>query len=76
LGVKKEKIGLEDRNGIWSPKSVWSCDMSIDLEFYMKQEKYYFGVKKVKISLANPETELGAQNKFGRVIYPSFENFI
>jgi hypothetical protein len=50
--------------------------MSIDLEFYMKQEKYNFGVKKVKISLPNPETELGAQNKYGRVIYPSFENFI
>jgi hypothetical protein len=30
---------LESKNGNWAPKSVWSCDISNDREFYMKQEK-------------------------------------
>jgi hypothetical protein len=30
LGVKKAKISLQ------MPKSVWSCDMSVDREFYMQ----------------------------------------
>jgi hypothetical protein len=41
----------------------------------MKQEKYTFGVKKAKISLQSPKTEFEAQHKYGRVIYPSIENF-
>jgi hypothetical protein len=32
----------EPKNGVWGPKSVWSCDISIDREFYMEQEKIYF----------------------------------
>jgi hypothetical protein len=49
FGVKKAKIGPQPKNGIWGPKSIWSCDISIDQEFYMEQEKYTFGVKKAKI---------------------------
>jgi hypothetical protein len=26
----------EPKNGIWGPKSVWSCDISIDRKFYME----------------------------------------
>jgi hypothetical protein len=33
------------------------------------------GVKKVKISLQSPKTEFGAQDQYGRVLYPSFGNF-
>jgi hypothetical protein len=37
LGVKKTTKGPQrPKNGIWSPKSVWSCDKSIDREFDMK----------------------------------------
>jgi hypothetical protein len=32
-------------------------------------------VKKAKIGLESPKTEIGAQNQFGRVIYPSIGNF-
>jgi hypothetical protein len=31
----------EPKNGIWDPKSVWSCDISIDREFYIEHEKIY-----------------------------------
>jgi hypothetical protein len=33
------------------------------------------GVKKAKIGLQSPKTEFGAQNQYGRVIYPSIGNF-
>jgi hypothetical protein len=33
------------------------------------------GVKKAKISLQSSNTEFGAQNQYGRVIYPSIGNF-
>jgi hypothetical protein len=29
----------EPKTGIWGPKSVWLCDVSIDREFYVEQEK-------------------------------------
>jgi hypothetical protein len=31
----------EPKNGIWGPKSVWSCDISIDREFYIEHEKIF-----------------------------------
>jgi hypothetical protein len=61
--------------GIWGPKSVWSCDISIEREFHMKQKKYSWRVKKTKISLQSPKTEFGAKNQYGRVTYPSIGNF-
>jgi hypothetical protein len=37
--VKKgENKPSEPKNGIWAPKSVWSCDVSIDREFYIQHE--------------------------------------
>jgi hypothetical protein len=33
------------------------------------------GVKNAKMSLQSPKTEFGAQNQYGRVIYPSIGNF-
>jgi hypothetical protein len=48
-GQKGKKTPPEPKNGIWRPKSVWSCDMSIDQEFYMEHEKIYFwGSKRQK----------------------------
>jgi hypothetical protein len=42
----------------------------------MEQEKIHFwGVKKAKIGPQSPKTEFGAQNQYGRVIYPSIGNF-
>jgi hypothetical protein len=32
----------EPKNGIWGPKSVWLCDMSIDQEFNIDEENIYF----------------------------------
>jgi hypothetical protein len=34
------------------------------------------GVKKAKIGPQSPKTEFGAQNQYGRVIFPSIGNFI
>jgi hypothetical protein len=36
-GQKGENRLPELNNGIWGPKSVWSCDISIVREFYMAQ---------------------------------------
>jgi hypothetical protein len=33
------------------------------------------GVRKAKIGFQSPKTEFGAQNQYGRVIYPSIGNF-
>jgi hypothetical protein len=44
----------EPKNGSWGPKSIWSCDISIDREFHMEQEKIYFWGSK---------TEFGAQKR-------------
>jgi hypothetical protein len=41
-GEKCKNRPSEPKNGIWAPKSEWSCDMSIDREFEMEQEKIYF----------------------------------
>jgi hypothetical protein len=41
-GQKGENRPLEPKNGIWGLKSVWSCDISIDQEVYMEQEKICF----------------------------------
>jgi hypothetical protein len=35
-GQKGENRPAEPTNGIWGPKSIWSCDISIDREFYME----------------------------------------
>jgi hypothetical protein len=35
-GQKGENRPREPKNGIWGPKSIWSCDISIDREFYME----------------------------------------
>jgi hypothetical protein len=37
---KGENKPSEPKNGIWAPKSVWSCDISIDREFYYKNSPY------------------------------------
>jgi hypothetical protein len=35
-GQKGENRPSEPKNGIWGPISIWSCDISIDREFYME----------------------------------------
>jgi hypothetical protein len=48
-GQKVKNRPPEPKNQIWGPKSVWSCDISIDREFYIEQEKIYFwGTKRRK----------------------------
>jgi hypothetical protein len=32
----------EPKNGIWGPKSVWSCVISIDQEFNIDEENIHF----------------------------------
>jgi hypothetical protein len=39
---KEKDKPCEPNNGIWAPKSVGSCDISIDREFYMEQEKIIY----------------------------------
>jgi hypothetical protein len=41
-GQKGKNRTLEPKNGIWGPKSVWSCDISIDQEFNKDEEHIYF----------------------------------
>jgi hypothetical protein len=41
-GQKDQNRPPEPKNGIWGSKSIWSCDISIDKQFYMEQEKIYF----------------------------------
>jgi hypothetical protein len=47
-GRKGGKKPSEPKNGIWGSKSVWSCDISIDWEFYIEQEKIYFWGTKIR----------------------------
>jgi hypothetical protein len=49
---KGENEPSEPKNGIWGPKSVWSCDISIDREFYKK--KYTLGGQKGKNKTPEP----------------------
>jgi hypothetical protein len=42
VGQKGKNRLSEPKNGIWGPKSVWSCDMSIDQEFNIDEENIYF----------------------------------
>jgi hypothetical protein len=41
-GQKGKNRPLEPKNGIWGPKSVWSCDISIDQEFNIDEENINF----------------------------------
>jgi hypothetical protein len=41
-GRKGENEPSEPKNGNWGQKSEWSCDISIEREFHMKQKKIYF----------------------------------
>jgi hypothetical protein len=40
-GQKGGNEPSEAKNGIWGPKSVWSCDMSIDRKFCTVEGKMY-----------------------------------
>jgi hypothetical protein len=60
-GQKGANRPPEPKNGIWSPKSIWSCDISIEQEFYMEQEKRTFGVKKAKIGPGAQKRNLGSK---------------
>jgi hypothetical protein len=47
MGVQKAKNGPRTQKRNLGPKSIWSCDVSIDREFYMQQEKkIILGVQK------------------------------
>jgi hypothetical protein len=41
-GQKGENKPSEPKNGIWAPKLVWSCDISIDRKFCGDAEKIFF----------------------------------
>jgi hypothetical protein len=46
-GQKGESKPSEPKNGIWSPKFVWWCDISIDWKSFIDEEKMYFkGLKR------------------------------
>jgi hypothetical protein len=58
FGAQKDGKNPSDlKIGIWGPKSVLSCDTSIDWEFYMEQEKIYLWGQKCEISLQSPNTK-------------------
>jgi hypothetical protein len=42
VGRKGENRPSEPKNGIWRPKSVWSCDTSVDRKFYIDEKIYAF----------------------------------
>jgi hypothetical protein len=82
-GQKGENKPSKLKNGIWSPKTIWSYD--IDREFYLEQEKIYFWGSKGENKpsepkngiwgLQSPKTEIGAQHQHSQVTYPSIENY-
>jgi hypothetical protein len=74
-GQKGKNRPSEPKHGIWGPKSVWSCDISIEREFYMQQKNILWRVNKTKICLYGPKKEFGAKNQYGRVTNPSIGNF-
>jgi hypothetical protein len=41
-GPKGKNWPTELKKGIWVPKLVWSCDISIDQEFNIDEENIYF----------------------------------
>jgi hypothetical protein len=59
-GRKCENEPAEPKNGIWGPKSVFSCGISIDREFNMEHEKIYFwGSKRQKLAPRVQKWNLG-----------------
>jgi hypothetical protein len=60
-GSKSKNRPPEPENGIWGPKSVWSCDISIDRK----------GEKKP----SEPKNGIRGQNQYNRVTYPSIGHF-
>jgi hypothetical protein len=54
---KGENKPSEPKKRIWGPKSVWSCDISIDRKFYMEQEK--INSKRRKKALRAKKRNLG-----------------
>jgi hypothetical protein len=61
-GQKGKKRPPEPKNGIWGPKSVWSCDISIDREFYMEHEKIFFRGQKGKNRPPDPKKIWGPKS--------------
>jgi hypothetical protein len=75
-GQKGENRLPQPKNGFWGPKSIWSCDISHRSGILHKAKKFILlGDKKTKIGPQSPKTEFGAQNQYGRVIYPSIGIF-
>jgi hypothetical protein len=77
LGVEKAKIGLQ------SPKKELCSDIYMVVWYvyrlgilYEARKNTLSGVNKTKISLQGTNMQIGAQNQYGRVIYPSIGNCI
>jgi hypothetical protein len=62
-GRKGANVFSEPKKGIWGPKSVWACDVSIDREFYMK--KYTFGGQKGKNRPSEPKNGIWGSKSVG-----------
>jgi hypothetical protein len=76
LGVKKADIGPRAQKRNLGPKInmvVWYIHLSGILHGVRKY--ILLGVKKALIGPQSPKMEFGAQNQYGRVIYPSIGNF-
>jgi hypothetical protein len=59
-GQKGQNRPLKPKNRNWGLKSVWSCDISIDREYYMDHEKIYFwGSKRPKQAPKAQKQKLG-----------------
>jgi hypothetical protein len=59
-GQHGENKPSEPKNGIKAPKSVWSCEISIDWKFYIEQEKTYFWGSKGENKPLEPENGICA----------------
>jgi hypothetical protein len=60
-GQKRKNKPLERKNGIWSPKSILSCDISTDREYYMKLKKIFiWGLKKSENKPPEPKNGIWA----------------
>jgi hypothetical protein len=63
-GHKSENRTPEPKNGIWVPKSVWSCETFIDQKFNMNEENIFFlGSKSRKQEHSAHKRNLGPKIK-------------
>jgi hypothetical protein len=66
-------------SGHWTPKTEFvnflkSCDLSIDLKYYVDYEKIYFSGSQMWLVASRARKWNFSENQYGRATYPSIGN--